>query len=806
MHRFYSLLIIFLYAGIFAQSKIIVKEASTGNPISKAEISCNGEKIGYTNTAGELDFNTKCQMVKIVFYGYYNEDAMVDDIMEVVMTKVENRTQNIETVIIKNKSDEKALAVLDKVNENYEINSPKSLPSYSYKSYEKISIDIDEDSLKHYNQSLGEMMKFMDRYSLKKQKETDSNTTIKNVFANSKLFLWERAQEFLYSKKYGEKINVLDSRIAGLSQPLYEMMAIQSNRNKIPKEILKKNRNIYRYFLTDSLEIDGRMNYVIRFREVTYKKTIQNRLYNGYLYIDTETFGLKKIESNSKNASEGSITSIWKYYNGKWFLDAENIKMKLTNMQMQTKEQKKTEEIKKNRTADSFSSYGFVISKYFEQQTPIDEDPKDFSGYTFSVKNSDGNQLEKYRTEQLSPREKNTYWVIDSLGRKYNFDQKAKSLTSLTRGKLRWKKIDFDLSRLIGYNLHEGFRMGIAPKFNEQFHQYISPDAFVAFGFKDGKVKYGFGIDVKTTLEKNSYFRAEYFHDVMVAGRFSENSWDFRMKLNNAGIAMNNNRFYLFEGAKLSFENDLTNTLEMRISARKQKESALFSYNFKNMGDYFDNFSTTLSLQYSPFSKNIMTPTGKFTIEKKLPEFFFNFEKGFRAIGGDWEYSKFDVLVNHSFQSKLGVTGIRLYGGLLEGEVPIWHHFTMNGLSGNGNLKFNLTSYIGFATMNSGMFYNNKFVGNYITQRIPWYFKSIGQNISSFDLIHRSIIGDMKNPEYHHFEFQKLDHLYQEVGLEWNNFLSSWFNLGVFYRLGYYNTPKFSDNFAVQLKFKLLGF
>lgn len=338
MHRFYSLLIIFLYAGIFAQSKIIVKEASTGNPISKAEISCNGEKIGYTNTAGELAFNTKCQMVKIVCKNYYNEDAMVDDIMEVVMTKVENRMQNIETVIIKNKSDEKALAILDKVNENYEINSPKSLPSYSYKSYEKISIDIDEDSLKHYNQSLGEMMKFMDRYSLKKQKETDSNTTIKNVFANSKLFLWERAQEFLYSKKYGEKINVLDSRIAGLSQPLYEMMAIQSNRNKIPKEILKKNRNIYRYFLTDSLEIDGRMNYVIRFREVTYKKTIQNRLYNGYLYIDAETFGLKKIESNSKNASEGSITSIWKYYNGKWFLDAENIKMKLTNLQMQTKE------------------------------------------------------------------------------------------------------------------------------------------------------------------------------------------------------------------------------------------------------------------------------------------------------------------------------------------------------------------------------------------------------------------------------------------------------------------------------------
>ena len=64
----------------------------------------------------------------------------------------------------------------------------------------------------------------------------------------------------------------------------------------------------------------------------------------------------------------------------------------------------------------------------------------------------------------------------------------------------------------------------------------------------------------------------------------------------------------------------------------------------------------------------------------------------------------------------------------------------------------------------------------------------------------------MKNPEFHQFEFQNLNHLYNEVGLEWNNFLSSQFNLGFFYRVGHYNTPGFKDNFAVQFKFKILGF
>ena len=64
----------------------------------------------------------------------------------------------------------------------------------------------------------------------------------------------------------------------------------------------------------------------------------------------------------------------------------------------------------------------------------------------------------------------------------------------------------------------------------------------------------------------------------------------------------------------------------------------------------------------------------------------------------------------------------------------------------------------------------------------------------------------MKNKEFHQFEFEKLDHLYNELGLEWNNFLSSQFNLGFFYRVGYYSSPKFKDNFAIQFKLKLLGF
>ncbi len=52
------------------------------------------------------------------------------------------------------------------------------------------------------------------------------------------------------------------------------------------------------------------------------------------------------------------------------------------------------------------------------------------------------------------------------------------------------------------------------------------------------------------------------------------------MKIMNSGIDLRNDRFYHFDGFKLSYENDLTNGLTVNVSAKKNNEEALFDYNF----------------------------------------------------------------------------------------------------------------------------------------------------------------------------------------------------------------------------------
>ncbi|WP_160136730.1 hypothetical protein [Chryseobacterium sp. c4a] len=75
---------------------------------------------------------------------------------------------------------------------------------------------------------------------------------------------------------------------------------------------------------------------------------------------------------------------------------------------------------------------------------------------------------------------------------------------------------------------------------------------------------------------------------------------------------------------------------------------------------------------------------------------------------------------------------------------------------------------------------------------------------SNIKIEYQSAIGGFKNRGDHQFNFQVLDHYYQEVGLIWNRFLGRSFGVGFSYRLGYYQTSQFKDNFGVQFRLNVL--
>ncbi|AZA86359.1 hypothetical protein EG349_05950 [Chryseobacterium shandongense] len=818
MTRLLFPLFLFFTALVFGQTQLKVFSKANKQPIYNAAVYCDDELLGKTDLNGTLSFKTKCKKVEILASNFEDVLADVRNTMEVAMQPLAEKRGNIDRVIINDKSDPRALKILDELNKRAKENSPKSLESYNFKSYTKFSLDLDKDSIDIYKNFLAvrkDSISKVDQKGFKQKEKEKKDSLIAEEFidasAEGQLFLWEKASEYKYSKKFGEKTNIIDNRMSGFKNPIYEAMALNiSNLDRTPRQLRPENRDLFHYYLSDTIQLDGRQTYVIKFKEITDKKKQNPRKFNGKIYVDAESFALKKFESISKKINEGNIVSVWKPINNKWFVDYEDIRLKMgnTSFDVSKKDSVKAGDTKKYNQK-KFGNYLYVKNRFFDFDINEPQKASDFKGYSLEVKNSDGSLLQQYRTDSLTTRESNTYTKIDSFVQKHDFEKKLNTLTQLLRGNLRYKMIDFDLTKFISYDKYQGIRLGAGLKLNEKFSNTFSPDGYFGYGFKDHRWKYGLGLDVKLSDRKTSVFRVEYLDDVFAAGRFSNYMWDKMMKLSDINLDLHNDVFYSNQKWSASYLYDISNSLSMKIALNKEKQEALFDYQYKNLGNSFDNASAVLSLKFSPNDKNIMTPSGKYTYEKKYPQVFVNYEKGFNALGGDLDYNRLDALFIHQFRTKLGSTNIKLFGGLSSGSAPIWKNFEIAGQN-DANIdhwysNISTPSNLGFATMPSGTFFADKFAGFKISQYLPFKFKTLGKRYSDIELEYQSAIGGFKNRQNHQFEFTALDHYYQEAGLIWNQFLGTGFGVGFSYRLGYYQTSEFKDNIGIKIKFNLLN-
>lgn len=823
-----NLLFFLLLLPLFSlsQTKLKVTDFDTGKPISNAAVYCNDELISTTDDKGEAQFKTKCKSIDVEADFYDGTEAKVSDFITVRLRKSSEKSRNIQRIIIQDKSDARALKILDEAEKRFKENAPNSLESYNFKSYSKIAIDLDKDSIENYRafmhrraDSLAAIPKKELKMSKGEVKDSLLDEDMSKAGIESQFFMWEKAQLHQFSKIHGDKVQILDSRISGLKNPIYELMALSaSNLGRMPRLLNSEYRKQYRFFLSDTLELDGRKNFVIKYRPVSTKKNTNRRKFTGNILIDQDTYGIKQIENQAKNAREGQMIATWKLIDGKWFLYSEDFRLIAGKQVFDTRERKKEEKAGKkekeklkiaktdsikNAHQKSFANYLYIKNRFFDFETNVDQKASDFKGYTYQIKNADGKLLDQYRPDSLTAREMRTYENIDSLTAKHDLEKKLNRLVSLMKGRIRVGMVDINLSRLISFNKYEGYRIGVGGKLNEKFHKMISPDAYIAYGFRDKDWKFGAGIDFRMSEVRNSVLRIDYVKDVGAVGRFRRNTYNNFSLMSELTSDLYNANFYSFQGPGFSWEYDATNSVTFRLSLNYQKQRALFDYSYKFAPNDYRDFKTSLLLKYAPKDRNIMTPSGKFTLSTGYPRFFLNLEQGLAVLDANLKYSRAEALAEHEFKTKAGSTNIRLYGGISSHTAPIWKNFEIAGLADGYSLQFsrrmNLESVFSFYTMPSGTFYADKFTALHATHSLPFTFKTLGKRFSRLELKYSAAIGDFKNPEDHRFNFVPLNHLYQETGLIWRNFLGSQYSVGFHYRLGHYRTEKFDENYGVSI-------
>jgi len=824
----------FLFSlSLHAQYKIngIVKEFTTNKPLPFATITTDNGTKTITDVDGK--FNISSATAFDFFYASYIGHPKTKVIVQ--------KNQNFYTVFLLPKSEKQNNASIDYENAASEIikkaitqkdnNDPrKKFSSFEYKSYNKLIVTANPDSISSELDSV-----FIRKLSGDIFLKIDStNYKFKEKVSKRHLFQTEKLSQYQFADNKSKE-TILGTKMAGLKQPLYEILAFNLQsfsvydhhyelfETKYNSPIANDALKDYNYKLLDTVSINGRNTFMVYFKN---KKERKKAGLEGVLYIDQNSFAISKAILRIRG-----ILNISGIHEFKYIPDE--------NIWLPTQE---TFKIVKGKNDDDINILGGTIrfdGDIEKNFIPRKREPSDYvyllsettnfdieynnpiklkkSFITVKIKDEAINRpdsfWESYRKNSMDLRSERTYTDLDSISIKKRIARKVLFGKKIINGFLPLGFFDMDLRKLFSYNNYEGFRLGFGGITNNQFSENIRIEGYTAYGTKDGNFKYNLGTAARVDKYTDSWLGISYSDDVqeIASTKFYIEKKPFKIY---DPRPINISTFYNYVSWKTYLETKKIPKTESIWEFTHAHIDPKFNYQFNHNGKLYDNYNMTtalVSLQWSPFSDYMQTPTGRIEAEKRYPKFTFQFTQTLSKLwDNDFNFRKIDFKTDYEKKYLNGQkTSLLLQAGYATGDIPLTHLYNT---SPNNITKETILKRITFGGKNSfeTMYFNEFFSNEYAYFQIKHAFnrvKLLRKIKPSLVLVSRMAYGNLEKPEQHiGMDFKTLNDGFFESGIELNQIFNG-LGLTAFYRYGPNQLPKFEDNIAVKLSFILnLGF
>ncbi len=368
---------------------------------------------------------------------------------------------------------------------------------------------------------------------------------------------------------------------------------------------------------------------------------------------------------------------------------------------------------------------------------------------------------------------------------------------------------DVDLRYFIKYNNYEGFRVGFGGITNRRLLESFKIGGYVARGFKDQNYKYSLGGNLRLDTTSKSWINLYYQNDISEIGAYKYLT-DARLYSVFEPRLINITQFYSFRTWRTSLEHVFSNKTMSELRFSQTKIDQIEDYQFIAHGNTYKNYhltEATISVRISPKTNELTADDGAVLYSDGLPKISAQITQGFKGVAkSDFNYTKLGLKLDHFInRTNLSSTKIVLEGDIAFGDVPLTHlfHAYPNSPTKDEILqRFSVAGIRSFETMYFGEFFSDKLVTLQVKHGLRrFYFSKKFQ--PELVLLTKHALGDLKNKEAHQgIEFNTLDNLYSESGLEINRILFG-FGLSVAYRYGFYHLPDFEDNVSFKFTFKL---
>lgn len=823
------LLFFFLTLSLQAQFQVngIAKESTTNKPLPFATITTNNG----INTISDVDgkFSILSTVVistfDVSYIGFTKSTVTVEKNKKYYAVALSQRTNDLNEVVVP--SENLALAIIKKVIENKNNNNPqKKLSSFEFKSYNKLIVTANPDSIDGRIDSVFVKKSVGATFS----KIDSSDYKFKEIIRQQHLFQTEKVSQYQFSNAK-LKETILGTKMAGFKQPVYEIIAFNLQsfsiydssyelfETKYNSPIASDALKDYNYKLLDFLIIEGRNTYMIYFKN---KKKRKASGLEGVLYIDQNNFAVAKAVMRIKGVLDISGIHDFKYIPNEdlWFpsdktfkivkgKNDDDIKILGGTIQFDGDIEK---DFKKRKKEASDYTYLLSQSNNFDLRYNIAIQIKK-SAVSIEIKDDAINKPESfwntYRKDSLDNRSQKTYLALDSISAKKRIESRIRFGRKIINGYLPIGKFDLDLRKLFSFNNYEGFRLGIGGTTNERFSKKYRIEGYSAYGTKDGNFKYNFGIATRVGKFSNSWIGVSYTDDVreIASTVFAIDKRAFKIY---DPRPINISTFYNYVSWKTFIETKIIPKTESIWELSRTAVEPKFDYIYKANGKLYSNYIMTtamVSLRWNPFSDYMQTPTGRIEVEKRFPKFTFQYTQSLPKVWqNDFEFSKIDFKTEYEKKYLNGQkTSLLFEAGYALGDVPLTHLYNT---SPNNITKETIIQRMTFSGKNSfeTMFFNEFFSSEYAFFQFKHGFSRVTlfKKIKpSLVLVSRMAWGNLQKPEQHiGLDYKTLNKGYFESGIELNQILKG-LGFSGFYRYGPNQLPKFEDNIAVKISYVL---
>jgi len=679
--------------------------------------------------------------------------------------------------------------IIKAVIENKKNNNPSLYPSYKCNIYNKIIYD----------------------YQVKpiyKNAELDSaKLKLDNDLKGGHVFVLESITERKAIAPDLIEDKVVANKMSGFSDPIFAALAtdvqpfsfyddyINLYDGNFLNPISQGSLNKYNFYIEDTLFQEKDSIFILSFKPKPNKNF---EALKGLLFINTNKYALQNViaEPYENGLVAIKIEQEYKLVDNHWFPAQLNFESCINVFGAKELEMK-------------------ISGKSYIDQVTINSglEKTDFST-DFLVIDEKANQREatywqNNRATPLSDREKTTYLVIDSIGKKYNFDGYLSILEKLSIGKIPVNFIDINIPETFIYNKYEGFRLGINAATNEKLFKRFYVSGFYGYGLKDKANKYGFGAGLNIHSEKELWLSYNYQKNLRELGNTELNSYANTMY--DPRVIIGYKMDEILQN-KISLEARLFKYAKLKVSYKNTEVLQLYDNVYNGLEQENSDYKYTdinVSLRFAFREKLTKIKNQRVSLGTTFPVCYLSYTKGLKdQLGGELNFNKFELAIEDDFRIRnLGLTKIRIEGGYIDTSLPYGLMFTVKG-SKEELIQYLVPNY--FQTMLPYEFISDQYVNLFFSHN----FGSLIFKTKKFKpqiIVHQNIgWGKLSNQaKYDLIDFSTKEKGFFESGLQLNNLIRfNYFKIayigigmGAFYRYGPYANNELKDN--VSLNFNL---